>query len=593
MALWVVVAGSAAILWTAYQVYGGFLARKLRLDDSRLTPAESQRDDVDFTPTPPSSLLPQHFSAIAAAGPIVGPILAGTMFGWAPALVWILLGSILIGGVHDMTSLVASVRHHARSIPEVVRDHIGRRAYLLFLAFVWLSLVYIIVAFTDVTAGSFHGMLTLDNPDATETIDGVQVSTGPSTVAVSGAGIATSSLLYLALPIIMGLLVRRTGMSLEKATILFLPAVAWSIWYGQQQPLDLAAWFQLGKADTQRLWNMLILGYCFVASLAPVWILLQPRGSLGGWFLYAALFAGAIGVAAGGKRVEYPAFLGFTTSNGAQLFPILFITIACGACSGFHSLIASGTTSKQLRRESDARTIGYGCMLLEAMVAIVSLSCVMILVEGDPLLKKSPNFLYAGGIGRFLELLHVPIEMGIAFGLMAFTTFVYDTLDVCTRLGRFILQELFGWTSLGGKAMATALTTLAPVPFLLWQRVTPIGELDPVWRIFWTLFGASNQLLAALALIGVTVWLWRTYRERWVWIAVAPPTAWMYVMSMWALGQTILKAFGPRAQSTDTLVASVASVLFLLGAFLLVEAIVAISKSVTPRGPKAALAGAS
>jgi carbon starvation protein len=591
MSLSVVVVGSAFVLLAAYRVYGSYLARRLRLDDARPTPAQSMRDEIDFTPTPTSMLLPQHFSAIAAAGPVVGPILAGMWFGWAPALIWILLGSILIGGVHDMTALVASIRHNARSIPDVVRDHVGKRAYLLFFAFVWLTLIYIIVAFTDVTASAFHGMLKLDRPDATETTGAVS-DDGGSAVVVSGGGIATSSALYLIIPILMGVLVRLTGMSLAKATVIFLPVVGWSIWFGQQYPFDLGGLTALDKVGTQRLWNLIILAYCFIASLVPVWLLLQPRGSLGGWFLYAALFAGAIGVTLGGKEIKYPAFLGFTAENGAQLFPILFITIACGACSGFHSLIASGTTSKQLRRESDARLVGYGCMLMEAMVAIVSLSCVMILAKGDPLLGKSPNFLYAGGIGSFLELFGIPIAMGVAFGLMAFTTFVYDTLDVCTRLGRFILQELFGWNTFAGKAAATAITSLAPVPFLMWQRVGANGELDPIWRIFWSLFGASNQLLAALTLIGVTVWLWKTYRERWVWIAVAPATAWMYVMSMWALGSMIVKAIGPAAKSTDTLVASVAAVLFLLGAVLLVEAIVAIAKSITPRGPQPALAGA-
>jgi carbon starvation protein len=591
MPLWVVVAGSAVILSIAYRVYGNYLASKLQLDDSTPTPAESLRDDVDFTPTPTSALLPQHFSAIAAAGPVVGPILAGTMFGWAPALLWILLGSIFIGGVHDLTALVASIRHRARSIPEVVREHVGRRAYILFFAFVWLTLVYIIVAFTDVTASAFHGALELDRADAAETV-GTHSET-PAKVVVSGAGIATSSILYLALPILMGLLVRFAKVPLTAATLIGLPFVGWSIWFGQQHPFDLGGMLSLDKVNTQRLWNIVILAYCFIASLAPVWILLQPRGSLGGWFLYAALFAGAVGVTLGNKQIQYPSFIGFTAENGAQLFPILFITIACGACSGFHSLIASGTTSKQLKKESDAKLVGYGCMLMEAMVAIVSLSCVMILAKGDALFGKSPNFLYAGGIGSFLELLGIPLAVGVAFGLMAFTTFVYDTLDVCTRLGRFILQELFGWNSWGGKAIATAITTLAPLPFLMWQEQLPNGKLNEVWRVFWTLFGASNQLLAALTLIGVTVWLWKTYRQSWVWPVVGLPTVWMYAMSMWALGSTILKAFGEKATRTDLLVAIVAGILFSLGAVLLVEAAVALRRLLPPPDPKPAMAGAS
>lgn len=563
MSLLTVVVCSAAVLLAAYAVYGRLLARLLDLRADRPTPAVQMRDDVDYVPIEPKFLLSQHFSAIAAAGPIVGPILAGVMFGWVPALLWILIGSIFIGGVHDFTALVASLRHKARSIAEVVRDHMTRRAYIVFLLFVWLSLVYIIVAFTDITASSFIGAVTLENGDL-----------------VRGGGIATSSLLYLALPIVMGLLLRYTPLSLGWATAIFLPLVGFSIWVGQYIPFDVMEVFQLNRAEAQRLWGVVLLVYCFVASVIPMWVLLQPRGHLGGYFLYVALVGGGLGLILGGKSIQYPAFIGWTSEKGQPLFPLLFITIACGACSGFHSIIASGTTSKQIRRETDAKVVGYGAMLLEAMVAIVSLCCVMMLsaeaLRGREVL---PNALYAQGIGSFLSVWGVPAAIGVSFGLMAFTTFVYDTLDVCTRLGRYILQELTGLEGRTGRWLATGITSAAPLFFLLRQQTDAQGAIVPAWRVFWELFGASNQLLAALTLIGVTVWLWRIYRAAWVLAVTGLPTVFMYVMSMWAL----LRIISVHVRFSDSSrwiisewptspVPYVAAILVGLGGLMLIEA---------------------
>jgi carbon starvation protein len=569
MSLLSIVLISAACLLTAYFTYGRLLARLLQLRPDVPTPAVEMRDDVDYAPIDSKFLLSQHFSAIAAAGPIVGPILAGVMFGWLPALLWILVGSIFIGGVHDMTALVASIRHKARSIAEVVRDHMSRRSYLLFLAFVWLALVYIIVAFTDVTASSFLGVQELESGEK-----------------ISGGGIATSSLLYLALPIVMGLLLRYTKLSVGWATGIFLPLVGVSIWAGQLIPFDVSTIFGLDKGESQMAWNVALLAYCLIASVVPMWLLLQPRGHLGGYFLYIALFAGMLGIIAGGRTIEYPMFKGFhvTAADGSvqSLFPLLFITIACGACSGFHSIIASGTTSKQLQREPDARVIGYGAMLLEAMVAIVSLCCVMMLPETSPHVSSGqpkPNFLYAQGIGSFMSVLGVPAAFGVSFGLMAFTTFVYDTLDVCTRLGRYILQELTGMQGRAGRWLATALTAGVPLIFLLWQPTDAKGR--PAWLIFWNLFGASNQLLAALTLLGVTVWLWRTYRAKWVLFVTGLPCVWMYAMSMWALVRLLSPLGAGLAQAVEMKTITgisnpvpwVALVLASLGALMLLEAV--------------------
>ena len=518
MSLLVIVLGSAILLTIAYFSYGPLLARLFDLNAKRETPAVELRDNLDYEPLAPVSLLPQHFSAIAAAGPIVGPILAGVLFGWLPALIWILVGSIFIGGVHDFSALVASVRHKAKTIAEVVREHMSRLSYLLFLTFIWIALVYIIVAFTDVTASSFVG------PPSEES------------GGVGGGAIASSSVMYLILTMLLGVVMRYTKTPLWLSTIVFIGLVGAVIVAGKYIPLDIAQMFEISDGRARKVWNVTLLLYCLVAAVMPMWLLLQPRGHLGGFFLYFALGAGAIGLVLGGATVQYPAFRGWTVENAAgqeqSLFPLLFITIACGACSGFHSLIATGTTSKQLRKETDAKMIGYGTMLLEGMVAIVSLCCVMMFAQGAKELNGPPNKIYAAGIANFLEAVRIPTEIGIAFALMAFTTFVYDTLDVCTRLGRFIIQELTGWRNAGGRWLGTALTAGVPLYFLLRQ---PDDAKIPVWRVFWDLFGASNQLLAALTLLGVTMWLWRTKRAPWVWVVTGIPTLFMYVMSTWAL----------------------------------------------------------
>ena len=596
MGILVIAAVCGVLFLLAYRVYGSLLARLLQLREDAVTPAVELRDGVDYEPIEPKFLLSQHFSAIAAAGPVVGPILAGVAFGWLPALLWIVIGSIFVGGVHDITSLVASIRHKARSIAEVVREHMTKRSYLLFLVFIWLALVYIIVAFTDVVAMSFVGRQTLEDGSV-----------------VSGGGIASSSLMYLVLPIVMGLLLRFTKLGVNLATLIFLPLVGVAIWAGQHVPIDMLAILHgLGfdsatDAVAVKVWDVLLLAYCLVAGALPLWLLLQPRGHLGGYFLYVALAGCCVGILIGGLRtlfgddtgvttVSYPAFIGWTGVKGEPLLPILFITIACGACSGFHCLIASGTTSKQLRKETDAKLIGYGAMVLEGMVAVISLACVMMLATGSPLLGSGPNAIYANGLSRFFGQLGVPVALGYSFGLLAFTTFVYDTLDVCTRLGRYIVQELTGMRGAVGRWVGTSITAL--VPLVLVMLPGPIdavtGKAKPAWQVFWPLFGASNQLLAALALLGVTVWLWRTRRVAWVWYVTGLPAVVMYVMSLWALCLFIRQDFWNKEWAytgpSGSPVPWAAMLLVGLAVMMLLEAIAIFVRRRPPTAPEPELA---
>ncbi len=514
-----IVLGVVALFLIAYRTYGTFIAKNVFvLNNENTTAAVELEDGLDYVPTEPRFLLGQHFSAIAAAGPITGPILAGIQFGWVPTLIWILLGSIFIGGVHDWGALIASVRNKGRSITETVRTNVSRSAWILFNLFILVALIMIIVAFTDITTSSFVN--TVDIGDGT---------------LVGGGAIATSSILYLCLPIIMGFLLKYTKLNLTWATIIFLPLVGVAIWVGKYIPLNMPS--VLGLAP-QKVWNIIVLIYCFIAAIVPVWALLQPRGHLGGYFLYASVIVAAIGVLFGGFSVTYPAFKTPITDGKAfwiPMVPMLFITVACGACSGFHSLVSSGTTSKQIKREGDTKIIGYGAMLMEGVVAVIALSTVMILAKDSELLTKSPNFVYASGIGAFMKLIGVSPAFGISFGLMAFTTFVYDTLDICTRLGRFIIQELSGWKGWFGRIFSTLIVGGIPAILMTITLTGPDGKPVAAWSVFWKTFGASNQLLAALALIGLTVWLMNTAKNKKVWLYTFFPAVFMFIMSSWAL----------------------------------------------------------
>jgi carbon starvation protein len=318
-------------------------------------------------------------------------------------------------------------------------------------------------------------------------------------------------------------------MPLNLATCIFLPLVLVAIWLGQFIPIRVP---NTSFASSQQIWNVVLLAYCFIASVIPVWVLLQPRGYLGGFFLYVTLIAGIVGLFLGGEKIQYPAFIGFVSDKGLPLFPLLFVTVACGACSGFHGIVSSGTTSKQIANETDCKMIGYGGMLLEGLVALIALSTVMILAQGDPLVNAGPDRIYADGLSRFVQHFGIPRDFARSFALLAFTTFIYDTLDVATRLARYIFQELMGWKSKLGTALAT-LASLAIPLFCVSLKVTDAsGNLIPAWKVFWTVFGTSNQLLAALTLMILSVWLLKLGKSWWI---SAIPMFFMMAMTIWSL----------------------------------------------------------
>jgi carbon starvation protein len=526
------------ILLAGYVFYGRLLGRRLEISDPSTTPACRINDGVDYVPAKPALLLGQHFSAIAAAGPIVGPILACLWFGWLPALLWILLGAIFIGGPHDFLSMVASLRHGAASIGEIIREHMPRSSRVFFLLFVWLALIYVIIAFTDITANTFKTV-----------VNG----------AAFGPAVAGSSVLYLLEALLMGVLLRRFGLKLWLATLIFLPLTLLIVYVGPRLPASMLA--GLGSLSVKQ-WDLILLGYCLVASLIPVWLLLQPRGYLGGWFLYLVIAVGLVGALFGGYSIQYPAVTleGLkSTVNHKALFPVLFVMIACGACSGFHGIVSSGTTSKQISRYRDSLTIGYGAMLLEGLVAVLAMATVMMLPKGSEMLKGDPNLIYANGIAKYLGLVKVGYAVALPFALLAFSTFVYDTLDVCTRLARYILQELTGWRSKLGSLVAALVSLLIPLVFLMLTK-------ERGYLVAWPIFGTSNQLLAGLILLTLSIWLVKSGKNA---IYTIVPMCFMMVITIWSLidlTRPFLKSLpnlGGGAVATDVVVSGVCGLVLL------------------------------
>ncbi|MBK6316423.1 MAG: carbon starvation protein A [Blastocatellia bacterium] len=535
------------LLVVGYRFYGSLVARQFALDDGTPTCAETHADGVDFVATRPFYLFGQHFSAIAAAGPIAGPILACQAFGWLPCLLWIGFGVVLIGAVHDFASLAASLKHGGVSIAEMTRTHLGTRAGRAVVAFIWIALVYVIIAFTDITAGTF--------------VSGSEELAGTASSFNPGGAVAAASTMYLALALVMGLVERFLRPPLWLTTAVFVPATFAMAWVGTL----VSHYFILSHTG----WSLLILLYCVVASMLPVGWLLQPRGYLGGFVLYAAIGAGILGIFFGGYEIQQPAFVTWNTGalNGS-LFPFLFVTIACGACSGFHGLVCSGTTSKQIAKSSHAKPIGYGAMLAEGFVALIALVTVMI-VAPAALTGLAPGTIYGNSIGRFLTIIigEQNLPFAITFGAMAFSTFVFDTIDVSTRLGRLLVQELFGWKGASGAVAGTLITVGPPAYFVL------VGGPGS-WSRFWTLFGASNQLLAALTLLTITVWLSKS-NKRTVYTLV--PTVFMFAITFWALGTL---AFGNFRVASGLDVAAIngvaATVLVVLAVFVVGAAVVTV-----------------
>lgn len=509
---------SSLICLAAYKFYGDFLVRRCGLDDTIETPACTLEDGVDFVPTRSSVLFGHHFSSIAGAGPIVGPILAGMYFGWGPTLLWILVGAIFVGGIHDFGSTFMSIRSRGRSIVETTRNLVGEGTGKLFMLFVVLALIYVIIVFLDLTAGTFT-----KQPE-----------------------VATSSGWFVVMALIFGFVLNRTKLSFKTAILIFVPLTFLGLWVGHTFPAP-----DFGK----NFWITLILAYCFIAAILPVQVLLQPRDFLSSTFLYAMITVGGIGLLTANAPIEIEFFKTWDSAKIGMLMPFLFITVACGACSGFHSMVASGTTSKQIRVETDIKKISYGGMLVEGVLATFSLACIAVLTSAS-IEDPNPVAIFAQGSAVFLGALGIPHSLSVEFTLLAVSTFLLTTLDTCTRLTRFLVEELLNMHNNYSRYLGTFSVLIIPAIFAF---QTFDGE--PAWKAIWPLFGATNQLLAALALVTFVVFL-KARRIRYG-FALAPAVV-MIIMPLTALIMMV-DNYGPVS-----LLGSISLGMFLLGVFVVV-----------------------
>ena len=519
-----------ALFFIAYVSYGAFLSKSWGIDPDRKTPANTLRDDIDYCPANPNVLLGHHFSSIAGAGPITGPILAA-VFGWIPVYLWIVLGSIFFGGVHDWGSLFASVRHGGKSIGEIIRENLGQKAKMLFNIYAWLTLVLVVAAFTDICAGTF--------------------AFDPAKGDLTGARAGTASLLFIVLAMGFGYFVYRKGARLSVSSVIGVALLFFCIFIGYNFPV-----VKLSKLA----WDVVLIIYICAASTLPVWLLLQPRDYLCSYLLYAMLAGGIIGVFITRPEIAIAASNGFAIGEGAKtqyLFPMLFVTVACGAISGFHSLVGSGTTSKQIANEKDSKLIGYGGMLIEGLVAILAL----ISVAAFKGATGTPASIFASGIATFMNSFGIPIEIGKVFVILAFSAFALTSLDTATRIGRYVFQEFFDKpdgtatkSAASNMYVATGVTVGASCLLLLYG-----------YAKIWPIFGAANQLLAGLSLLALTVWFANTGKN---YKMTMIPMIFMFAVTLSALILLIKNFFG----AGNILLGVMATILFVLAIFLIYTA---------------------
>jgi len=529
---------SVVALSLAYLFYGRFLARRWGIDPMAKTPAHEFEDGKEYVPTSPAVVFGYEFASIAGAGPINGPIIAA-MFGWLPALLWLLLGSIFFGAVHDFAALYASVKNKGKSIGYIIELYVGKTGKRLFLIFVWLFSILIAGAFADIVAGTFAGF------DSS----GVKILTDGS--------VASTSCLFIAAAIGLGFLIRKRKASDLASGIIAIDLLIVCIVLGIFFPIFLPKF----------VWLLLIFGYVFTASVLPIWVLGQPRNYLNSFLLIAMILAAFVGVVFTSPKIEIPAFTSFYV-NGNWLFPGLFITIACGAISGFHSLVVTGATSKQISSEKYMLPISYGAMLVETLVAILALIAVGSLAKGGVLPGETPPVVFATAVSGFLFQLGLPEQVSYIIVSLAVSSFVLTTLDTVARLGRLSFQELFtiedgakGADNLFIRALksksAASIFTLAPA-FIL----AIMG-----YQTIWALFGAANQLLAALTLIACMMFLKKTGRKK---AMLLVPTVIMLAVTFTSLvlsikDRAVLLLHGNQNASAPVLQICIAALLLVLG----------------------------
>ena len=558
---------SIAILVVGYIFYGGWLSKKWGVDPNNVTPAHTMEDGVDYVPAKAPVLMGHHFSSIAGAGPINGPIQAA-VFGWVPVALWVLIGGIFFGGVHDFGALFASVRNKGKSIGTVIEDSIGLKAKRLFLIFAYLTLLLVVAAFASIVANTFKATF-LEN--------------GAVDYAASAANASTAmiSIFFIVLAIFFGFFVYRRNAPLGVSTIIGVALIAVAMVIGLKwHPLYLS----------YETWMIICGIYILIASVTPVWILLQPRDYLSSFLLYGMMILAVVGIVGCHPSIDtMPAFTGFkdtlapTGSSLGYLFPALFVTIACGAISGFHSLVGSGTTAKQLNREQDAQPIAYGGMLIESALAIISLCAVAYIwkdyADGTTVV---PTAVFAGGLSAMLGELFGSGAQSITYSLLilAVSAFCLTSLDTATRLARYMFQEFWVKPGEDPKNLTGARKALTN-PYVATAITVVIGIALGMtgYAKIWALFGAANQLLAALGLLAVAAWLGKIGRNNKMFII---PMVFMLLVTLTSLVFTIITQVNLITSGADVtwgIVRGVIAVLLIILAIdLVVEGVKTLSK---------------
>ena len=483
----IIILAAIALLLVGYVFYGSWLAKQWGIDPTKATPAKTMADGVDYVEAKPAVLMGHHFSSIAGAGPINGPIQAA-IFGWVPVFLWCVIGGIFFGGVHDFGALFASIRHDGKSVGEIIQSSMGKKSKKLFIIFALLVLILVIASFVNVVAGTFFSA------------DGAKF--GFTTNPTNNQTTALISVLFIILAVVYGILTNKCGMKVLPATIIGIAGIIGIVILG----------LNVGFVMNRTAWIIFVSLYIAVASLIPVWIMLQPRDYLSSFLLYAMIAIAVVGIVmgafTGSATFEIPAFTGWKVGN-SFIFPTLFITVACGACSGFHSLIASGTTSKQLDNEKNAKAIGYGSMLIESALGIISLIAVGV-VWANKGKYGSPSAIFGAGIATLFGAEGTPIYNTISALLtLAVSVFALTSLDSATRLSRFMFSELFlkegetTWKDASGVRKVLANPLFATAFMVIVGATLGFLKLSAIWA----LFGAANQLLAGIALLAVAAWL--------------------------------------------------------------------------------------
>lgn len=555
------------ILIVGYVTYGKWLAEQWGIDENRVTPAHELEDGNDYVPAKAPVLMGHHFSSIAGAGPINGPIQAA-VFGWVPVLLWVLIGGIFFGAVHDFGALFASIRHKGQSIGEVIEDSMGTGAKRLFIIFSYLTLILVVAAFASIVANTFKATY-----DESGVLDKVASSANASTAMIS--------ILFILVAIVFGFLVYRRNAGLGISTVIGVAAIVLCMAIGLNfHPLYLNG----------TTWMIIVGIYITVASVTPVWILLQPRDYLSSFLLYGMMIVAVVGIVGAHPTIDIPAFTGFVdqATNGSgvslgTLFPALFITIACGAISGFHSLVGSGTTAKQLDNEKDARPIAYGGMLIECALALISLCAVgYIWKEYVPGGVTTPTAVFATGISRMCAT--IPFLAGaehVIYSLLilAVSAFCLTSLDTATRLARYMFQEF--WLNPGEDvASVTGFRAILVKPIVATLITVVLGIFLGLngYANIWALFGAANQLLAALGLMAVATWLGQIGKNNKMFFI---PMFFMLIVTICSLLLTIktnLGAIGAEGAGSWPIIRLVLAVLLIvLSLILAVKAVKTIS----------------